>query len=490
MVHERYRNPMRFGVRHSSVALLLTMIAAPAQAQTEPVPNVTGRVPQPLPDEGAINLPPPPIVNDPDLAPLPPARRVVRSWDEISQYLRARSADLRIAIDEVGRAEAQRRVQWAGVLGTLSAGGTYTHNFLTRTNTILTGVDASGNPTTATYTSPTPDSVGGDITATFPIIAPRAWNGIHAANVNIGVQRANLDDTKRLLSTTVANDALTVLTNERIADLNRVGLRNALERLELARRKTSLGAGTGLDVVRAQQDVENARATLVTGDENARQAREAFGLAIGVPEDVGVAGDLSVDAVTMQVLSQCKAAPSIEDRPDVVAARERVHLARVNTWDVKTQWSPTLGLQSTLATTSVNIPNSEPTTWNLLAVLNWNLWEGGARYGQLRDANLQVLEAQDRLDATRRTAVIQVVQAQRGVQVAQQSRDVAARSRDLAAEVDRLTRAGFMTGQGTSLDLVTAAAALRQAEINLALAEYTLVKAKILAVLALASCNI
>ncbi len=47
-----------------------------------------------------------------------------------------------------------------------------------------------------------------------------------------------------------------------------------------------------------------------------------------------------------------------------------------------------------------------------------------------------------------------------------------------------------MTGQGTSLDLVTAAAALRQAEINLALADFSLVKAKILAVLSLATCTL
>jgi outer membrane protein TolC len=121
-------------------------------------------------------------------------------------------------------------------------------------------------------------------------------------------------------------------------------------------------------------------------------------------------------------------------------------------------------------------------------VLSWNIWDGGARYGNLRDANLQVLEAQDRLDSARRTAVIQVVQADRGVSVAQNTRDVASRSRDLAAEVDRLTRAGFMTGTGTSLDLVTAAAALRQAEINLALSDYGVIKSKILAVLALATC--
>jgi len=227
---------------------------------------------------------------------------------------------------------------------------------------------------------------------------------------------------------------------------------------------------------------------MVTGDENVRQAREKFGVDIGVATDVGVAGDMSFEAITRQLLSQCKPAPSIEERTDVVAARERVHLARVNTWDVKTQFFPTLTLQSNLSTTTQLTGQSPSTLWSVQGVLAWNIWDGGARYGNLRDAKLQVLEAQDRLDATRRAAVIQVVQTDRGVLVAQESRDVADRARNLAAEVDRLTRAGFMTGQGTSLDLVTAAAALRQAEINLAINDYSLIKARILAVLSLASC--
>lgn len=452
------------------VGLALSTVASGAWAQAHPVPDVTGRVPQPLPNEGAINLPPPPIVNDPDLAPLPPAKRVVKSWDEITSYLRARSADLRIALDEVGRAEAQRRVALAGVLGSITGSVTLSHNFL------QTGEFANV------------DSASAGLSGTLPIINARAWNAIRSADVNIGISHASLDDIKRTIATVVANDALAVVSDEHIAELNRVGLRQALERLELAKRKTSLGAGTGLDVVRAQQDVENARATLVTGDETARQAREAFGLSLGVAEDVSVAGDLSFGAITTQVLSQCKPAPTIEDRPDVIAARERVHEAKLAVWDVWTQFVPTVSLVTNLSTQTTSNSFAPGNAWNIQGILSWNIWEGGARYGNLRDTHLQVLEAQDRLDSARRTAIIQVVQAQRGVQVAQQSREVAARARDLAAEVDRLTRAGFMTGQGTSLDLVTAAAALRQAEINLALSDFGLIKAKILAVLSLATC--
>jgi len=471
-----------------AVCSIVTLAPAFARAQQPALPQ---------PGSEQITLPPPPAVEDPDLVPLPAAKRIITSWNEIRDLLRARSTDMRIAIDEVGRAEAQRRVQLANVLGSITAGGTYTHNFITNTATQFIGTNSSGQPCTLgtsdpacfrVYAVPTADYAQGSIQAALPIIAPRFWNAIHMADVNIDLKKASLDDVKRTIAIDVSNAALQVVTNEHITELNRVGLRQALERLDLAKRKTSLGAGTGLDVVRAQQDVENARATLVSGDETARQARETFGLSIGLAEDVSVGGDLSFEAITRQVLADCKPSPTIEQRPDIIAAREQVHEARLNTWDVKTQFFPTLTAQSALATTTADTGSFPATTWNIQGVLSWDIWEGGARYGNLRDANLQVLEAQEKLESARRNAVIQVVQADRGVKVAQQSREVAQRSRDLSKEVDRLTRAGFLTGAFTSLDLVTAAAALRQAEINLALAEFSLVKAQILDVLTLATC--
>ena len=51
-----------------------------------------------------------------------------------------------------------------------------------------------------------------------------------------------------------------------------------------------------------------------------------------------------------------------------------------------------------------------------------------------------------------------------------------------------MTQLAYMTGQGTSLELVTASEAHRQAELNLALADFNVVKARLLAMLALATC--
>jgi len=156
--------------------------------------------------------------------------------------------------------------------------------------------------------------------------------------------------------------------------------------------------------------------------------------------------------------------------------------------DVKYQFTPTVNVQSALFTTTADTGPSPNTTWNVQAVLSMPLWEGGARYGNLRDAHAQEDIAALNLEATRRTATVQVIQARRGVTVAEDRRRVASSARDLAAETDRLTRIAFQEGRGTSLELVTAAQSLRESEIQLALRDFELVRARVLAVLALATC--
>jgi len=116
------------------------------------------------------------------------------------------------------------------------------------------------------------------------------------------------------------------------------------------------------------------------------------------------------------------------------------------------------------------------------------IWDGGTRYGNLRSMRAAEDIAAQQLEALKRQAIIQVEQAQRQLGVAEASDKVASEQRDLAAQNDTMTQTAYAAGQGTSLELVTASEAHRQAEINLALQDFNVVKARILALLALATC--
>jgi multidrug efflux system outer membrane protein len=464
-------------------ALLLPfLVLAVATAHTSAV----ALPPQQPPPAAAAQLllPPPPIVHDPMLSPVPAPKRVLSSWQEAIGYLRARSTDLRIAVDQVLQAEAQTRIALAAYLPTINGTGTYTHNLLT--NVFVSPGTPGVSPSSQRV--PLPDTLNGFIQLQQAVINVPAFDQISIDELNAKGAKLSVDDEKRTLALSMANQIVAVVTAERGAEINRVGLQVALEQLEITRRKQALGAANGLDVVRADQNAANARATLVTGDESLREAREALGLALGIPEETGVAPEVNVNGLAESTLGSCRIVQRLDDRADIAAARTKVDVAKRNLRNVYFQFLPSVAAQSTLSATSNPVAGFPNPTWNIQGLLSVPIWDGGVRNGELRNARaLQDVAAQE-LEALRRQAIIQVEQAQRQLVVAETSDRVAREQRDLASQNDQMTQTAYMAGQGTSLELVTASEAHRQAELNLALQDFGVVKARILAVLALATC--
>ena len=210
------------------------------------------------PQEPPSTPPGTPTVDDPMLAPIPPPARTLATWNDVASYVRARSTDLHIAQAEIARADAQSRTAIAALLGTITGNLNGTTNFLTNTTAQVAGVDSNLQPIFRTITTPIPQFATASVVLGLPLIAPRAWNNVRTAGVAQDVAGANLEETKRLLLQNVAAAVVAVVTAERVAELNRSGLRSALERLDLSQRRRVVEARTGLDLVRAKQDVDAA----------------------------------------------------------------------------------------------------------------------------------------------------------------------------------------------------------------------------------------
>ncbi|MDP9000407.1 MAG: TolC family protein [Myxococcota bacterium] len=459
----------------SILLVLVTMGPAPALAQSTP-----SRACEP-----PTSLPNPPSIDDAMLAPAPPPKRVLASWDEGIAYLRSRSTDLRIALAQALQAEAQTRIALAAYLPSINGNGFYTHQLLT--NPAPGGQAFSGVGFSTSARVPIPDTFTGNIVLQQTLVNVQAFDAISIDELSEDAAKLTVEDEKRTLALSIANQIVAVVTAEREAEINRVGLKVALEQLHITIRKQALGAANGLDVVRAQQNAANARATLVTGDESLRQAREALGLALGVPEEMGVSPNVNIDGLAQSAMASCHRVP-LDDRADIAAARTRFEVAKRNLRNVAFQFLPTVGMDSTLAGSSVASTGYPNPTWNIRGILSLPIWDGGVRYGQLRNARAAEDIAAQQLEALRRQATIQLEQAQRQLIVAETSDKVARQQRDLAAQNDIMTQTAYMAGQGTSLELVTASEAHRQAELNVALQDFSVVKARVLAMLALATC--
>ncbi len=471
--------------RSSLALLILLALPSTALAQAQAPSTATG---------SASSMPQAPSVTDPMLGPVPAPRRVLQTWDEAVGYLRARSTNLKLAVDQVLQAEAQTTIAMAQYLPSLGgcsggspvygcANGSYSHQLITRQ---VTQQSVNGLPITNVL--PVPNTFNGSMSLSQDIINLQEFDQIGINRVAEKAARQTVDDTKRTLELALATQVVAVVTAERSAEINRVGLRVALEQLELTRRKAVDGAATGLDIVRAEQNAANARATLVAGDEILRQAREALGLALGIPEETGVAPDIRIDGFATDALSACRAVADVDERPDIASARTSLEVAKRNLRNVWYSFLPTVTGQASLVATSV-VPTGYPNpTLSIGAVLTVPIWDGGTRWGNLKNARAAEDVALQNLDALKRQAIIQVEQAQRGIEVAEVSRRVALEQRDLAARNDQMTQKAWQHGQGTSVELVTASEAHRQAELAFAVAEFNVVKARLAANLALATC--
>jgi outer membrane protein TolC len=418
------------------------------------------------------------------LAPPPETAQIVRTWDDALKLLRAHSPDYVTSLETVERAEAQSRIALAAVLPTLNGQASYTHQFLTKTAPILPPALLPNLPAS---TIPPPDVLALGATLAWPVVNPRGYYGIGTSKRNVEAARMSFEDQRRTIATAAVNAMLATLAASRAAELNRVGLRSSLERLSLAETRLKFGQGTPLDVDRASQDVAASRALLIAGDESLLEAREALGQALGSATPLAAPGDLDLEGFEGAVARTCHLNTDIEKRPDVKAARLRVEIAARAITDAKLQISPTLSLVSQLNYASA-VTFGPLTTWSAGAVLAVPFYDGGVRYGALRDARAAAEQASASLVTARLGAIVASAQAARSVGVSQASRDVAREQRDLAKRVDERTRDGYARGFGTSLDLVVSAQALRQAELSLVIADFQLAEARANAVLANAEC--
>jgi outer membrane protein TolC len=412
---------------------------------------------------------------------VPPApARTIAGLKDALDLLRARSADLRVAYLEVERAEAQSRSALGALLPQVNGQAGVTHQLITR-DTL--------QPNQTTVKTPAENSASFGVSATqsvfsLPLIRARA-----NAKMNEEVQRLSLEDQKRALLAGVITSAVAVSTAERVAALNRIGLRSALERYEIAKTKERLGSANKLDTKRAEQDVENARSQVVNGDESLKQSREALALAVGVTGEMGVGPAMDPAQLLLDAGQLCNVVGTVEERADIRSQEKKVELGVRGIDDVKAQFLPTVGLSSNLQTSLSTVTVSAPTTWSVGANLTLPIWDGGNRYGQLHQAEAQAEENRVQLDATKRGVVTGAAQARRAIDVATETRAVAERAQKLATEIDLLVQTSYRMGQGTSLDLVTAATAKRQADINLALADFAVARARLTDRLTLASCK-
>ena len=476
-------------------ASLLWVSAAAAQNAASQIPNPPSATPTGLPVPTASPTATPnaelvlPQVEDPMLVPAPPAAHVLATWQEALSILRRDSISLKRAQARVGQARGRARSTLASSLPSVTARANATQQLLHGASQAVVVANTIVAPS---RTIPNPSfSWNAALGVTIPLLAASAW--YEHGTAEDAVENASLDakEIERQQIALVANAIVDLVTRERLAEVSRVALSGALSTLSLTKRRAALGASSTVDVLRIEQEVSDSRAQVVATQEDLLRAREALGATLGSSEPWGVTPEIRLDSLASDARSSCTIETSIDQRPDVRAAHAAVGVADRNVRAVDLTFVPTVTLGSDLVYWQPRSQiDNEHVTWSIYGALTWNIYDGGVRTGnrEARHADLE-LARQNRTDVRNR-AQIEVNQAVRSVGVTTANLAVSTRGREIARETARLTQVAYLNGTGTSFDLVDSARRLRAAELDLAIKEFQVLRAKIAALLALASCRV
>lgn len=288
----------------------------------------------------------PAAVDDPLLVPVARAAHEVGTWSEAREILATRSTDLRAAATGIDRAEGR----WRQALGTLLPNARLTATLgYDLLNPDLPVLGAAG--AAAASDGNRPSTPTGVLSASLSqkVVDVSAWRGLDATEAGKRGAEADLAAVRRRVTEGLAGALVAAVAAERVAELNRLSLRQALERAALTARVTELGAGTQLDVVRVRQDVATARGALIAGDEQLWQTREAFGLALGADHEVGVRPGFDLDGLPAELRASCEPLPTDAPRAEVVAADAALDSARSAHAQARAGYLPSLEVTSGLA---------------------------------------------------------------------------------------------------------------------------------------------
>jgi outer membrane protein TolC len=246
----------------------------------------------------------------------------------------------------------------------------------------------------------------------------------------------------------------------------------AAEHLKATRKSAERGMTRPIDVLQAETKALTAEADCRQAARAARKAEASLAILLGWSPDRPVTlADQVAHPLEVPVFKVCLDR-ALAQRPDVRVARVQADEEALKRRTASHALWPSIGLQASAAEIGTStfagvgtLGNSLQPDISIMAVVSWNLFDGGKSDAEYRRAGLSADHQMAMRDATVRQAMADVEEARDGLLEAQERQDLAFREYDLADRTYSLAASRLRRGLATPLDLQDAELALLQAEV-------------------------
>ena len=297
-----------------------------------------------------------------------------------------------------------------------------------------------------------------------PLFVRKANIGLEMSKREVDASQETLQRKKEEIAFKVVRYYLMVGTAAGYVGVAEKALADAREHQRLAELRHSTGLGLYSDTLRAGTVVAEARQKLVSAEKNLSVAKRALGLVIGSSEAVDVTGETTtlpvraIDDLRIQSLA----------RRDIKSLELRKENARSNIKLAEAGYFPFLGVGGTYQLNDHNRPlGGEGDSWQVMAFLRWELFDGTKRKHEKTKAIHQVSEVEEHLEGMKKMVSFQVDEAWLTLEEMKKNWELAQEALKTAEEGRRLVKVRYEGSLSPIVDMLDAQLSFDHARANL-----------------------
>jgi outer membrane protein TolC len=299
----------------------------------------------------------------------------------------------------------------------------------------------------------------------------RTTGRYHQAELNIDIAKLQSLRTNQTVVYEVARDYFLVLKAQAEVRVAKEAVRLAESVLDVSRKSLKQGVLVRDAVLRAEVQLAKARREVVQAERARLVAVAAFNQVVGInvsaPTEIV---DRTDEPPFFLTLADCLK-QAIDTRLEFRIAGRAIEAAAEGERATKADFAPRVYFEGLVAEQDGHKALHGPSETASIN-LNWRLYDGGKRLGDLRTANAMVRAAVDQAEVVCDVIAFEVNEAYRALEAAKQSIDLARPSIAQARENLRLITLRYENGNATPTDIVDAENSLIRSQQDLFNSQY------------------
>jgi outer membrane protein TolC len=315
------------------------------------------------------------------------------------------------------------------------------------------------NPDTLNH----PDTINdyqSSVTIEQPIFTRRAFIGLDMSKNEAQAKNEEVKRKREEIAFHVVKACLTVVSAKEYVRVAMLGVADAQEYLRVADLRYKNEVAQYADSLRATTALTEARQKLNIAQKNVNLAKRGLGLLLAMTDPMDV-DDSALDLSLRELSFYTKIA---DTRSDLRAVELRGENAKQNISMAEAGYFPYVGVGGTYQFNDRDRPfGSEGKSWQVVAFLRWELFDGTKREYERAKAKHQEAQSREYLSSMKKGVSFNIYEAYMNVEEARKNIELAQEALKTAEEGARLLKLRYENGLSSLSDLLNTQTSLEQA---------------------------